>query len=92
MKVKTFEAAADFVARDFAKIMKEEGFETFREMQKCYCWEPEDIRDEIMYTLEETEDCWMYDDGSTVVIGFDDMPYGTFKRMVLDRIKKITGR
>lgn len=36
IRVKTFEEAADVVARNFFHDMKEAEFETFKEMAQCY--------------------------------------------------------
>ena len=38
---------AKLVADDFKETMKENGFESFEEMKKCYWWTAQDIREEI---------------------------------------------
>lgn len=89
VKVSTFSEAADYVARDFVKTMKEEGFETFEEMKKCYWWEPEDIRQEIISIVDETN-AYFYDDGSAIVLPYDEeMDYKSFKKLVLLRVDRL---
>lgn len=87
--ITSFAQAADIVAEEFLQTMTDEGFNTFREMQKCYWWETSDIKEEISYTLESKTDAWMFDDGSYVQFGAEDMPYSEFKKLVFQNLKNI---
>ena len=43
----TFEELAKVVANEFKQTMKEEGFDSFKEMAECYWWTANDIKDEV---------------------------------------------
>ena len=93
----TFEKLAELVADDFQKTMNEEGFETFKEMKKCYDWDAQDIKEEVDSIISELnkkayeesgETFWMSDDYSFLQIGiFDDMSWGDFKKLVFSHLK-----
>lgn len=93
----TFEILAKLVADDFRNTMEEEGFETFQEMKKCYMWDAQDIRDEIVYIVTElSNEYWenhresfsISDDGSFLEIGISkDMDYKEFKALVFSNLK-----
>lgn len=91
IRVKTFEEAADVVAENFFHDMQEAEFETFKEMAQCYWWEPQDIKEEVSSILTmETENAWMCDDLTHVVVNDDDIYYKDFKKMFLSRIKELS--
>jgi hypothetical protein len=96
----TFEMLAKLVADDFTRTMEEQGFETFKEMRKCYMWDANDIKEEVSTIIseisaknwEEThnvgETAFMADDYSFVQIGVcDDMRCGEFKKLVSSFLK-----
>lgn len=85
----SFSQAAVIVADEFLQTMQDGGFNTFREMQECYWWEASDIREEISYILESKTDAYVFDDGSYVQFGIDDMPYGEFKKLVFQKLKNV---
>jgi hypothetical protein len=93
----TFEVLAKLVADDFSRTMKENGFETFAEMKKCYMWDANDIKEEVDSIVceisakawEEThnigETAFVADDYSFVQIGVcDEMRWGDFKKLVFN--------
>jgi hypothetical protein len=91
----TFEVLAKMVADDFCRTMKDQGFETFGEMKKCYMWDAKDIKEEISSIVSEiSENLWqethnvgstafVSDDFTFVQIGIlDEMRWGDFKKLV----------
>lgn len=81
-----FEELAKAVAETLKDMMREEGFETFEEMRRCYLWEGNDIREEICYRVKECGgDC--FDDMTDITIGWDIMAYGAFKKLVMAHLK-----
>ena len=74
----------EYTAQDFAKTMKEESFESFREMAGCYMWSPEEIKEEVESILKEYEEetgrrAWIdEEDGKTVYTDGSEMEYKTF--------------
>ena len=89
IKCRNFEDAAEAVAQDFVNTMKDEGFQTFEEMKRCYMWEPEEIKQEVSAILDEFTDCWMWDDTTHVQIGIEDMPYREFKKLWTSKVKEL---
>lgn len=93
----TFEKLAELVSKDFQKTMDNEGFETFREMRKCYCWNMQDIKAEVYSIITELSeeywkkykrDFWMSDDYSFIQIGVcQEMSWGDFKKLVFSNLK-----
>lgn len=81
-----FEKLAQCVAESFFCMMKEEGLNTFKEMRQFYLWEAEDIREEICYSVKEAGGDF-YDDMSVITIGWNEMAYGAFKKMVMAHLK-----
>lgn len=78
------------VANEWKQDMENRECETFKEFVQLNDYEASDIRNEIRYMVERHYDGWMYDDG-TVVIASDDseMPYGKFKRAVINKLGSI---
>lgn len=76
------------IADEWRNDMKEQECETFKEFVRVNDYEASDIREELRYMIEHHYDGWMYDDG-TIVIASDDseMPYGKFKKAVIDKLK-----
>lgn len=86
-KVHSFEQAANVVAHEFFKDMQDYNFETFKEMSQYYWWDAKDIKEEVSSILDTcTENAWMWDDLTHVVVDFDDMLYRDFKKMYMARI------
>ena len=93
----TFEKLAKLVADDFKATMLEEGFKTFKEMQRCYDWDAQDIKDEVSsiinelsakYWEEEQDYFFIADDCSFVQIGVcDEMSWGQFKKAIFEHVK-----
>lgn len=93
----TFEKLAKLVADDFQATMDKEGFKTFSEMRNCYCWEIQDIKDEVQQIITELaakaweenhETFFMSDDCTFVQIGVcDEMSWGNFKKLIFSHIK-----
>lgn len=81
-----FETLAVKVADTFKAEMLSDGFETFKEMQKANMWDAEDIRHEI---CERVDECGgsRWDDLTVITIGWDEMKYGAFKKLVLANLK-----
>lgn len=77
----------DDIAAEWRNDMKEQECETFKEFVSLNDYEASDIREEIRYMVEHHYDGWMYDDG-TIVVASDDteMPYGKFKKAIIDKI------
>ena len=63
------------VADDFKQAMNEEGFESFKEMARCYQWDSDDIRAEVEYIINASKKAYMGDDGITVFDDVSDEPY-----------------
>ena len=88
----TFEQLAQEVAKDFNEVIREQGFGTFARMKKSYCWDAQDVKEEVEETISalaskrynggEFADFWMADDFSFVQIGFDDMSWCEFKKLL----------
>lgn len=88
----TFEMLAKLVADDFCNTIEKEGFETFSEMKKCYCWDAQDIKDEVrsivddlskVYWEKEKVSFFMADDSSFLEIGVcEEMSWREFKKLV----------
>lgn len=53
MTLYTIETLAKAVANSFKLTMKENDFESFKEMKTTYDWEANDIRSEISYTAQD---------------------------------------
>lgn len=93
----TYERLAEIVADDFKKTMKDEGFETFKEMCYCYGYDSQDIKEEVdsiireiagEYYIKYHDDFYMYDDLSAVQIGLqDEMSWKDFKKLMLSHLK-----
>lgn len=86
----TLEQLAAYVADDFKKTMKEEGFETFAEVCRCYQWTSGDIKDEVDAIIRTAGGQYYIDelDGSTVFCGNDEIEYKTFSRMFRAKLKQ----
>lgn len=78
----------DSIADEWKKDIEDQDCENFKEFCQLNDYTAADIRDEFRYMIQNHYDGWMYDDG-TIVIASDDseMPYGEFKKAVLDRLK-----
>ena len=76
------------VADEWRNDMAEQDCETFKEFCQVNDYEASDIRNEIRYMVNRMFGGYMYDDG-TVVGASDDteMPYGKFKKAVVDLLK-----
>lgn len=92
----TIKELARLVSDDFQKTMNEEGFETFNEMRRCYCWETQDIKEEVSSIINEIsakvweerkETVFMYDDYSTVIADGEDMSWRDFKKLIFENLK-----
>lgn len=86
MKMTKFEALAAKVADTFKSEMEFNGFETFKEMSKANLWDAEDIRQEICGRVDECGGS-RWDDLTVITIGWDEMKYGAFKKLVLANLK-----
>ena len=91
IKFRTFDEAAEYVAKDFISTMQDEGFETFQEMAKCYMWETDDIKSEVYYILQDTN-CEMWDDGSELEIGQNSIEWRKFSKLFRDKIRELVTR
>lgn len=79
-----FNELANIVACAFQQTMKEEGFETFAEMKKCYMWTPEDIKEEVDDIIRDAtfEDAYIDElDGTLVFCSGQDMEYKRFQKL-----------
>lgn len=93
----TFEKLAKMVADYFQKTMKECGYVSFAEMRRSFDWDMNDIKAEVCeviseaskdaYRKGERSDFYMFDDYSAIQIGWDDMTWGNFKKMVFANLK-----
>lgn len=93
----TFEELVNYVISDFQKTMQEEGFTTFAEMKKCYMWDADDIKSEVYSIITdlsneqhkkgEYSDFFMWDDMTAVRIGWDDMSWKNFKKLIFSCLK-----
>jgi len=54
---------AEIIVKDFKQTMVEEGFESFKEMSKCYMWSKSDIVGEMSAILTSAKVDAMYDNG-----------------------------
>ncbi len=84
----TFEDAAEFVAKDFIQTMKEENFDTFQEMKQCYMWDTDDVKSEVYYILQNTN-CVMWDDGTTLELGDQDIEWRFFSKLFRSKINSL---
>lgn len=94
----TFDQLAKWVADDFNKTMKEENFDSFNDMRKSYMWDMQDVKNEVndiisqiskdKYDHRRYSDFFMFDDGSAVQIGIDDISWGQFKKLMFKYMKE----
>ena len=85
----TVKQAAAYVAEQFNKDVKENGFEDFKEMKTTYWWDAKDIRAEIDYMVTHDCDGVLFLD-STVENFYDvhdAVSYREFKKMVFAEVK-----
>lgn len=85
---KSFDEVAQIVAEEFVQTMKEEGFEIFQEMVKCYMWETDDIKSEVCYILQNTN-CEMWDDGTQLELGNKTMVWRAFSKLFRNKINEL---
>lgn len=90
----TFQDLAGMVRKEIMQDMKEDGFETFKEMKDCYWWEAADVKGYVsdivteigndLYDKNVTPDAiFMSDDHTLICIGpVRDMYWKDFKKMV----------
>ncbi len=87
---KSFDQLATVVAKDFVATMKEEGFESFNDMSRCYMWNSSDIQEEIKHIIEDITNAYIDEDRSLVILdSSEDIAYKDFKKLVLSKIKEI---
>lgn len=89
-----FELLAEKVAEGFVETMKNEGFETFKEMCDCYWWTTKDIKTETDYFLRysgiENEEAYIDEfDMNDVICNYGMMPYTEFAKMFKKKILKM---
>lgn len=85
----TFDSLAERVAAEFRTQMEAEGFESFREMVRCYQWDTDDIKNEVDYILRDIgEDAYIdEEDGNFIYLNGDSIPYSEFSRMFRKYLK-----
>lgn len=88
----TFAELAKAVAEIIKEDMEDGGYKTFAEMKQSYWWEAEDIKDYIndlvtFIAREQMIECWVSDDRTFVQIGWTDMSWRDFKKLVFSGIK-----
>lgn len=92
-KTQTVQDIVRIVANEFADMMRDDGFETFKEMRECYWWDTQDIADEVKAIMGGLETGWYIDeeDGKDVInqeLGIV-MPYKKFIAAVYKDIKVV---
>lgn len=83
----TFEKLAQMVADDFNETVNEFGFDSFKEMAKCYCWDSADIKEEVDGIIRAIGAYIDELDGSLVIMGDSTIEYRVFSRMWRKLIK-----
>lgn len=88
----TFEELAKKVAEDFRVTMKDEGFDTLKEMCDCYWWSPADLKEEIGAVIVSVSSGEAYIDeidGSDVLLNCDCISYRKFAFMFRKYLKEM---
>ena len=89
---KTLNELAVIMANIFEKdYIKDGGFDNFKDMARCYCYESQDIKDEILNNMKDysndfdDEGNYMGRDAEHETDGF--IPYRRFVKMVYAELK-----
>lgn len=77
----TAKQVIDFIVGDYLNTMREEGFDSWRDMSKCYRFESGDVKSEITYLVSLCEVGEMYDDGE-LITREECIPYKTVSAIV----------
>ena len=88
----TFEELAKKVADDFRVTMKDEGFDTLKEMCDCYWWSPADLKEDIgaVIWLVSGGEAYLDEiDGSDVCLNGDCISYRKFAYMFRKYLKEM---
>lgn len=79
----TYYELVKLVVDDFKQSMNEEGFDSFKEMVRCYQWDSDDIRAEVEYIVNATKKAFMMDSDITIYDGsLEPYKYRDFIRLV----------
>ena len=84
MKQITFNEAVIKMADIFQKDYLGDEFDSFKEMVRCYCYEPSDIKDEVLANMREYE---CLDDDGDFINEDEPIPYKSFIRRVYAELK-----
>lgn len=79
----------NIVATDFETSCKENDFETFADMCRCYMWDSSDIKAEVQWIVNDTNTAWMEE--SEITIDDGDEPY-KYKSFISDVRKELKRR
>ena len=84
------------VAKDFVNVMRDQGFKTFAEMRKSFCWNTKDVKreiDDILWTL--TSDLYVDELDGTMVLSLSyggGVYYRDFVRGVYSLVRYLMSR
>ena len=91
------------VANDFRECMEIMDCKTWKEFVDANDWDSKDIRDEICATVQDIGKdiytnkriqwerdgaIWTYGNNDGILIGEQEIPYGTFKKLVIAEIER----
>ena len=84
-KVRTFKEAVDATVKYFVKMTKEEGYDSFAEMERSQMWNSEDIKEEADYAFNtEIEGVWFdEDDCKTLVVDAEENGVYTWRKFIM---------
>lgn len=86
----TFEELAKMTAGKINQMASENGYSSFKEMKKAEMWDAADVKYEIADILDEIagevkRDIYIDEvDGTLVFIGWNEMKWGEFKKLVFN--------
>ena len=84
----TYKELVKFVADEFRKDLEFEGFDSFEEMVRCYQMDSDDIKREVVYTVNQTGRAYMDDETGEITL-FDDDSTEPYKyRSFIAKVRK----
>lgn len=84
-KVRNFKEAVDATVEYLINFVREEGYDSFTEMERSQMWENEDVKEAVDYAFKtEIEGVWFdEDDGKSVVVEAEECGIYTWRRFIM---------